>query len=288
MVRAKFKSLYLLPAIGVSVLLFLVSLIMALRGEADRFAWAGAAIASLPLPLVHAHLLLAKPARAAENAPLAWFISCCGAFLAAWEWLFEGVVGWLPLVVAVGALILLLLYVFWYSRYGRIASGKLDVGSSLPAFTAMDIDGKPVSSTDLHGKPAVLVFFRGNWCSFCVAQVAELGGFQSEFEQLGANVVLISPQADSHSRALAESNPAPFQYWVDKDNRIARELDIAVRDGVPVGYARGYDADTVMPTVVVANSRGTIIYSDQTDNYRLRPEPDIFLAILRRTGAIAQ
>ncbi|ANO51790.1 peroxiredoxin family protein [Woeseia oceani] len=288
MVRAKFKSLYLLPAIIVSVLLFLVSLFMALRGEADRLAWWGAAIASLPLPLVHAHLKLARPARAAENAPLAWFVACCGVLLAAWEWLFEGVAGWLPLVVATCALVLLLLYVFWYSRYGRIASGKLDVGSRLPDFAAIDIDGKPVNSGDLQGKPSVLVFFSGNWSSFCVAQVAELSAFQSEFERLGANVVLISPQAERHSRALAEQNPAPFHYWVDQDNGIARELDIAVQNGVPVGYGRGYDADTVMPTVVVANARGTIIYSDQTDNYRVRPEPDIFLAVLRRTGAIAQ
>ena len=42
--------------------------------------------------------------------------------------------------------------------------------------------------------------------------------------------------------------------------------------------------DTVMPTVVVTNANGTILFSDQADNYRVRPEPDIFLAILRRAG----
>jgi hypothetical protein len=43
-----------------------------------------------------------------------------------------------------------------------------------------------------------------------------------------------------------------------------------------------------MPTVVVTNASGTIVFSDQTDNYRVRPEPDVFLAILRRSGAVAQ
>jgi hypothetical protein len=42
-----------------------------------------------------------------------------------------------------------------------------------------------------------------------------------------------------------------------------------------------------MPTVVVTNSNGTILYSDQTDNYRVRPEPDIYISILKRAGAIS-
>ncbi|RLA34664.1 MAG: AhpC/TSA family protein, partial [Gammaproteobacteria bacterium] len=33
---------------------------------------------------------------------------------------------------------------------------------------------------------------------------------------------------------------------------------------------------------------GTIVYSDQTDNYRVRPEPDTFLAILRRAGVVSK
>ena len=45
---------------------------------------------------------------------------------------------------------------------------------------------------------------------------------------------------------------------------------------------------TVMPTVVVTDANGTIVFSDQTDNYRVRPEPDVFLAILRRSGAVAR
>ena len=52
--------------------------------------------------------------------------------------------------------------------------------------------------------------------------------------------------------------------------------------------ASDYPADTVLPTLVVTGPSGKIIYSDQTDNYRVRPEPDIFLAILRRAGVVAR
>jgi hypothetical protein len=43
-----------------------------------------------------------------------------------------------------------------------------------------------------------------------------------------------------------------------------------------------------MPTVIVTNASGTILFTDQTDNYRVRPEPDIYISILRRAGAVAR
>jgi peroxiredoxin len=134
----------------------------------------------------------------------------------------------------------------------------------------------------------VLLFYRGNWSSICMAQVAEIAARDRELERLGIGVALISPQPVERSRELAASNATAFRFWVDRDNAVARELDIAVNDGVPVGVPGGYDPDTVMPTVVVTNENGTILYSDQTDNVRVRPEPDTFIAILRRAGAIAR
>jgi hypothetical protein len=75
---------------------------------------------------------------------------------------------------------------------------------------------------------------------------------------------------------------------IDTDNQLAETLGIAVRNGVPIGLPGGYAPDTVLPTLIVTNDKGTIVFSDQTDNYRVRPEPDVFLAILRRSGVIAK
>lgn len=287
MIQAKLKSLFVLPAAGLSLLLAALSLVLALAGGADWLAWWGAFAATLPLPLVLLSLVLVPRPRASENAPLALLIASGGAFLAAWELLFEGVAGWQPLTVACTGLILLLAYVFWYARFGRIASGKLDVGSKLPSFALRDISGKDVTSDDYIGRPAALVFYRGNWSPVCMAQLEELAGAQAELTELGIRVALISPQSEVRSRALASRLDVPFDFLVDEGNRVAEALDIAVRNGVPAGLPGGYNPDTVMPTVIVTNATGTILFSDQTDNYRVRPEPDVFMAILRRAGAIA-
>lgn len=59
---------------------------------------------------------------------------------------------------------------------------------------------------------------------------------------------------------------------------MARQLGIEAVGGTPAGLqVLGYDSDTAMPTVIMTDEHHTVIFCDQTDNYRVRPEPDVFL-----------
>ncbi len=72
-----------------------------------------------------------------------------------------------------------------------------------------------------------------------------------------------------------------MDFLVDPDARAARSLGILHEGGLPATLdVLGYDQDTVLPTAVLADAAGTIMFSDQTDNYRVRPEPETFLAAL--------
>ncbi|MBT8086147.1 MAG: AhpC/TSA family protein [Woeseia sp.] len=285
---AKWKSLFLVPAIILSIVLAFLSLVLALRGNGDQLAWWGAFAANLSLPLTQLYLQTAKRARVSENAPLAVLLASAGVLLAGWEWLMEGLATWLPFVVAVAGLGLLALYVFWYARFGRITGSRLDVGAKLPDFSLTDLHGELVDSSVFHGKPAILVFFRGNWCPLCMAQIAEIAELAEDFDAGGIEVAFISSQPAARSRELAERFSGSFRFLQDRDNKLARHLDIDIRNGVPAFWPGDLQPDTVMPTVVVINQNATIVYSDQTDNYRVRPDPDIFLAIIRRAGAMAR
>jgi len=46
----------------------------------------------------------------------------------------------------------------------------------------------------------------------------------------------------------------------------------------------GYDSDTVLPTAILTDQNGVILFTDQTDNYRVRPEPDTFLRVFTEHG----
>jgi len=286
-VNARLKSFFIFPAVAVVMILLGISLWQAFAGGHERAAWLGAAIAALPLPLLMMRLMLTRVERTSDNLPFLLSVSAIGVMIAVWEQFLEGTTGWAPLLVALASLLILLLYIFWYSRFGRLESAMLAVGSKLPHFKLMDAENEPFDSASLSS-PTVLLFYRGNWCPLCMAQIREIVDRYQELDDLGIKVVLISPQPEELSRKLARYHKVPFRFLVDSDNKVADKLGIAARNGVPVGIPGGYSPDTVMPTLVVTNAEGTIVYSDQSDNYRVRPEPDTFLAILRRAGVVSK
>lgn len=288
MIDAKYKSLFLWPATVVSLLLLVLSAVQAMMGGHDRLAWLGAVVSSLPLPLLMVWLWIRPVERTSENLPSLLLVLATGLMIAAWEEFIEGVDAGGAVAAAILNAGIMLAYVFWYSRFGRTESGQLAVGARLPNFTLQDADGNDVRSTDLAGAPLVLLFYRGNWCPLCMAQVREIVGRAAELHDMGINVALVSPQPGAHTKSLAGRHDVSFHFLVDTDNRLAEELGIGIDHGVPMGVGGGYASRTVMPTVVVSNANGTIVFSDQTDNYRIRPEPDVFLAILRRSMAPAR
>jgi len=287
-IDAKYKSIFIFPAVGVTVILFGVSAFAAVLGGIEATAWLGAAIASVPLPLIATYLMFGGVGRTSDNFPFLLLIGAAGVMVAGWEQFIEGTSSWAPTSVALASGVLLVLYVFWYSRFGRFDSAHLMVGGKLPDFSLKDVNGQVFESGSLLGSPAVLLFFRGNWCPLCMAQIREIAGRYQDLDALGIQVCLVSPQPEEMSRKLAAQNDVPFHFLVDADNRVADALGIAIRNGVPVGIPGGYSPDTVLPTLIMTNANGTILFSDQTDNYRVRPEPDVFLAILRRSGVVGR
>ena len=80
----------------------------------------------------------------------------------------------------------------------------------------------------------------------------------------------------------------PLQFWRDPELTAAATLEIVHRNALPAGLGLlGYDPDAVLPTVIVLDANGRVLLADQTDNYRLRPEPATFLAALDEAAAPA-
>ena len=180
-----------------------------------------------------------------------------------------------------------LVYLRWYSVFRGRDVQALSVGSALPDFRLESLDGHIVSSESFMAKPHLLVFYRGNWCPFCTAQIEELAAAYKRLEDKGIAVVLISPQSIKKNQSLAARFDVPMVFLRDPNNTAAAQLGILQKWGTPMGMQMlGYESDTVLPTVILTDAQGQIVYSDQTDNYRVRPEPEVFEALLRAKGVI--
>lgn len=285
---SRFKSLFLLPAVAAATALALVALVGALTAGSGSLAWWSAVLANLPLPLFWSYLKFAKVTRTSENLPLLLLVSAAGSVVTLWETLVARDAGWQPSALAVAGTALLLLYVFWYSRFGRVPNSRLVVGNKLPGFMLTDLEDRQLSSEEFLGKPTINLFYRGNWCPFCVAQLLEIAGRGRELEAMGIQLNLISSQPIERTRELATTIDVPLRFFRDPDAAAAETLGIAERNAAPPGKAADYPEKNALPTVVVTNASGTILFSDQTDIYRVRPEPDIYISILRRAGAVAR
>jgi len=116
-----------------------------------------------------------------------------------------------------------------------------------------------------------------------MAQIKELASRYKDISALGVRVALISPQPHSNTEASAKKFGVEFDFITDEDNAAARTLGIAQAHGLPMGMQMmGYDSETVLPTVVITDKNGKVIWTHETDNYRIRPEPDVYLDVLRR------
>lgn len=280
--KSIFVSFYMMAAI----------VITAIAGQSlwvtrDYLSWGGVLLVTAPFVVFLGRLMIFQNiARTSARFPTLIVLGIAGVVLASWGYARSGSLA-APLL-AIVAWIGFVVYSYWYSSFGRQPSEQLQIGNSLPNFELTDVTGQKVSSSSFSDKPTIWIFYRGNWCPLCMAQIKELVADYKELQSRGVRIALISPQPHNNTIALAKRFDAPFAFLTDEGNRAAHALGISHPDGLPMGMQLlGYDSDTVLPTVIITDKGGRVLWAHETDNYRIRPEPGIYLAVLRENGIVA-
>ncbi|MZR62013.1 peroxiredoxin [Alcanivorax sp. DP30] len=270
------KSLFISGQITLAV----GSVIVAVWLTAGGNLWAPALLLpALPLLVFLGWLFLRQPARTSANLPWVFWPSLAGTLLVLVLFAL-GHACWLMTTLAVLNLIGVHLYIRWYSRYEQ-RGPVVQLGEPLPPVSFTNLEGKVITPQSFAGQPLVLLFFRGNWCPLCMAQIREVAAEYQSLQEKGIRVALVSPQSHKQSAQLAKQFSVQFEYLRDDDNQAANVLGIIDAGGTPAGLeALGYDSDTVMPTVLILDGEGRLIYQHLTDNYRVRPEPSLFIRVL--------
>jgi peroxiredoxin Q/BCP len=111
-------------------------------------------------------------------------------------------------------------------------AGPIRVGDPAPDFTLDGVDGRtgePVTVTlsALRGHPVVLAFYPADDSPVCTAQLTEYTRTISEFEELDATVLAVSPQAPESHRAFAEGQGGfAFPLLSDEDLAVGRAYGV--------------------------------------------------------------
>ncbi|MFK7819997.1 MAG: thioredoxin family protein [Planctomycetaceae bacterium] len=110
----------------------------------------------------------------------------------------------------------------------KTASTMLELGTSAPDFSLLNVDGNTVSRSDFDGKP-LLVIFMCNHCPFVVHLRDQLAAFTTEYLGKGLAIVGVSsndvenyPQ-DGPAEMVTEATDAgyKFPYLYDESQAVA-------------------------------------------------------------------
>ena len=143
--------------------------------------------------------------------------------------------------------------------YGDVTI-NLKVGEPAPDFTSIDAEGNTVSLSSFQpDQPVLLVFYRGQWCLFCVSHLDDIQNLFPTLKEQGIQLLAISPDPTADSQELAAKFEQPYVFVTDEDLAIAKAYGVQRDESIP------------HPTVVLINAEGNVVWFYAGENYRQRP-----------------
>ncbi|WP_340677795.1 peroxiredoxin-like family protein [Paraglaciecola sp.] len=152
----------------------------------------------------------------------------------------------------------------------KIADDAADVtplliGQTAPNSTLKTVDGAPVSLKALTmAKPTVLIFYRGGWCPYCNRQLAGLKDIESQLEELGYQILAISPETPEQ----LQSQKLQEKFTV----RLLSDASLSAISGFGIGFYVAND------TTETYKSKWDIDLNKQdTSGKAVLPAPAVFI-----------
>ncbi|MEM9077785.1 MAG: peroxiredoxin-like family protein [Bacteroidota bacterium] len=176
----------------------------------------------------------------------------------------------------------------------KLSTQALQTGDTLPDFRLPDENQNEVTLDEIFQEDYLIVsFYRGGWCPYCNMELRALQQLSSDFENLRAGIVAISPETPDNSLTTSEKNELQFKILSDIDNQYAKELNLAfqmpntLREvyhsfGLHVDQHNGNsNYELPMPATYVIDKNKTIIYDFVPEDYTQRLDPKDILEFLK-------
>ena len=170
----------------------------------------------------------------------------------------------------------------------------LPAGAVAPSFALRDSNGRMVRSNDLLAlAPLVVKFYRGRWCPYCMTELETWRDLYGKLREAGALMVAIGPQNERQSDFMVSHHGLPFPVLSDPGNGVAEQFGLAYT--VPDFYRACYRSILVnipfvngdetwrlpLPATYVIARDGRAVFAEAHADFRVRPDPEEALAILR-------
>ena len=171
-------------------------------------------------------------------------------------------------------------------------------GVPVPDATLRTVDGKSFDlKTETGTKPTILIFYRGGWCPYCNAHLADVQKAEKDLLALGYQILAISPDTAKALRSTMDDDKLTYTLLSDSDMQatgafgLAYGLDEATvakykSFGVPI-TARSMRGCTGCrsPAVYIVGKDGRIAFAHWDPDYRVRLSGAELLKAAREASA---
>src|SRR3989442_6803175 len=113
----------------------------------------------------------------------------------------------------------------------------LSVGDKVPDFALKDGEGKTIKKSDFKGKKYVVYFYPKDFTPGCTAEAAEFARSYKKFENIGIEILGISPDDEESHIKLCEKIKDTFMLLADTETTIANKISVC---GTAVYMERAY------------------------------------------------
>ena len=168
-----------------------------------------------------------------------------------------------------------------------IAANAMKVGQKAPKFSLPDQLGATVTLSDvLKQGPAVVVFYRGEWCPYCDLTLRAYQRIVPQIHALGASLIAISPQTPDSTLTTVDKKELTFAVLSDVGNVVSRRYGLvfvmpeaARHPGISA--ANGDESwELPVPGTFVIARDGTVKYAFVDPDWTHRLEPAELLKVL--------
>ncbi len=164
-------------------------------------------------------------------------------------------------------------------------------GTTIPNATVKTIEGKTVEIKNIISqKPTVLIFYRGGWCPYCNAHLAELQKTEDQLVEIGYQILAVSPDQPEILKESISKHDLSYTLLSDSPMNLTKAFGLAfkVDEGTVAQYKKsgidleensGYDHHLLpVPAVYLINPDGLITFQYVNPNYKTRINSNVLLS----------
>ncbi|UMB60435.1 AhpC/TSA family protein [Lutibacter sp. A80] len=190
-------------------------------------------------------------------------------------------------------ILLALIAVIGFQSQAQVAEKAEDIsplliGEVIPDILLKSEDASEYSTSSiLSEKPTIMLFYRGGWCPYCNAHLAEIQEAENEIMELGYQIVAISPDKPENLKITDDKNKINYSLYSDSEGKLIKSIGIAFKAPERYGQMLSKNSGGLnegflpVPSIFIVDTSGKILFEYINPDYKNRLSSSLLLAVLK-------